>query len=826
MRERDLAGVLAEALREAGPGAVPPPGGAAWQALRRLTGAARERDAALAAAWAAAERTGARESLDALAAALVRQDPPLREALREWLGAHRSPAAAAPYADAPHTGAPPAGPPHPGVPHAGAAHTNVLQGDARVDGPSLQARDIHGGVHLHAPAPRLPPTPRQLLPVPAHFTDRADDLNALDALRTSPHGRHAPQLVVVSGPAGVGKTALVSRWLRSAAPDFPDGQLYADLRGHAAGGPALPAEALAGFLRALGAPSVPAAAPEQTALWRSLTADLRLTVMLDNALSAAQVRALLPAAPGSLVVVTSRHRLTGLAVDGAGFHRVGMLPPAAALELFARAVGGDRVERDREAAGQVVALCGRLPLALCLAAAQLASRPRRPVAALASALTRGRGPLDGLSVEGDAAVRTALDESYGSLPGAAARAYRAMALLPVRQYDAHLVAAACAVPPEEAEDLLELLADVNLLEETEADHYRFHDLVRLHAAHHAESECSAEDRELMLRRFVDWCLASATAAEALITPSHRNLARTYACLPEGPAPFGTADAGLAWLDAHRNDLMAAVRLAAARGWDASAWQLTDAMWPLFLRLRPYDLWVEAHDTGLAAARRDGDRAGIGRMLTSGGNGLCNAGRPGDAVPWFTDALALATEDGDARQQAQALHGLGKAHHLRGAPEAAEGFFTRALALRETIGYRRGAALTRISLGETAMARGRPRQAADHLSRAYEDLTAGGETYEASRALAHLGRATALAGDPATGTRHLRRALAGFERAGSVHWQARTLEMLGLVAGERGDAADARHWFTRSLALYAPVSPADAARLRARLSGLPGEVEPG
>ncbi|CAM5339763.1 tetratricopeptide repeat protein [Streptomyces abikoensis] len=805
MRERDLVGVLAEVLREAGPGAVPPPGGAAWQALRRLTGAARERDAALAAAWTTAERTGTQESLGALAAALARQDPPLREALREWLGSHGGPAAAAPQ-----TGAP---------------HTNVLQGDARVDGPSLQARDIHGGVHLHAPAPRLPPTPRQLLPVPAHFTDRADDLHALDALRAGSRG-HAPQLVVVSGPAGVGKTALVSRWLRTTAPDFPDGQLYADLRGHAPGGPALPAEALAGFLRALGAPSVPAAAPEQTALWRSLTADLRLTVMLDNALSAAQVRALLPAAPGSLVVVTSRHRLTGLAVDGAGFHRVGMLPPAAALELFARAVGGDRVERDREAAHQVVALCDRLPLALCLAAAQLASRPRRPVAALASALTRGRGPLDGLSVEGDAAVRTALDESYGSLPGAAARAYRAMALLPVRQYDAHLVAAACAVPPEEAEDLLELLADVNLLEETETDHYRFHDLVRLHAAHRAEKECSSAEQELTLRRFVDRCLATATAAEALITPSHRNLARTYACPPEGPAPFGTADAALAWLDAHRNDLMAALRLAAGRGWDASAWQLTDAMWPLFLRLRPYDLWVEAHDTGLAAARRDGDRAGIGRMLTSGGNGLCNAGRPGDAVPWFTDALALATEDGDARQQAQALHGLGKAHHLRGAPDVAEGFFTRALALREAVGYRRGAALTRISLGETAMARDRPRQAADHLSRAYDDLTAGGETYEASRALAHLGRATALAGDPATGTGHLRRALAGFERAGSVHWQARTLEMLGLVAGERGEAADARHWFTRSLALYAPVSPADATRLRARLAGLPGEAGPG
>ncbi|MGK5731665.1 ATP-binding protein [Streptomyces sp. URMC 124] len=812
MRERDLVDVF----MDAGPAAGLPPAGAAWRALERLTAAARERDAALAAAWSAAGLTGSHESLRELAAALLRhaggatgeaageaaRDAPgdgrLGEALRQWLHAHtgtRAGTQAGTQAD---------------------AHTNVLQGDARVEGTSLQARDVHGGIHLHhAPRPALPPTPRQLLPVPAHFTDRTEDLRTLDALRSTRPGC-APRLVVVSGPAGVGKTALVSRWLREAAPDFPDGQLYADLRGHASAGPPHAGEALAGFLRALGAGSVPAAVQEQRALWRSLTADLRLTVMLDNAFSAAQVRALLPAAPGSLVVVTSRYRLTGLVADGAGFHRVGMLAPAAALELLTRAVGGDRVERDREAAREVVALCGRLPLALCLAAAQLASRPRRPVAALASALTRGRGPLDGLSVEGEAAVRTALDESYDALPAQAARAYRAMALLPVRQYDAHLVAAACAVPPEEAEDLLDLLADVNLLEENEVDSYRFHDLVRLHAARRAETEETLQQREMTLRRFVDDCLATATRAEELLTPGHRTLPRSYARPPAGPAPFDTAEAALAWLDAHRYDLMAALRLAADRGWDASAWQLADALWPMFFRLRPYDLWVEAHETGLAAARRDGHRAGAGRMLTSGGNGLCNAGRYDEALAWFADALALATEDGDRRQQAQALHGLGKAHHLNGAPERAEGFFTRALALREAIGYRRGAALSRVGLGETAMAGGRHRQAADHLSRAYADLVAEADAYDAARALVHLGRATALAGDPEAGERHLRRALDDFRDAGAVHWQARTMETLGLVAGERGDAAGARDWFTRSLALYEPVSPSDAARLRDRL----------
>lgn len=714
-----------------------------------------------------------------------------------------------------------------------AAHVNTLSGRTRVAGSSVQARDIHGGVHLHhpAPAPR-PPVPRQLLPVPAHFTGRAGDLRALDALRAA-RRTSAPQVAVVSGPAGVGKTALASRWLSALTPEFPDGQLYADLRGHTPGGPAGPTEALAGFLRALGADAIPGSLAEQAALWRSLTAGLRLVVMLDNALSAAQVRTLLPAAPGSLVVVTSRHRLTGLGVDGAGFHQVGMLDPAAALELFARGVGGDRVAADRPAAREVVDLCARLPLAVCLAAAQLAARPRRPVAALASALTRGRGPLETLGVEGDTAVRTALDESFAALPAAAADAYRRLGMLPVTRYDGPMAGAVCGVPPEEAEDLLELLLEVNLLEETAAgsapgpgDRYRFHDLVRLHASGRAEADLPEPERRATLRRFADWCLATATSAEALLTPSHRTLARDLAHPPVRPVVFGDQTSALAWLDEHRFDLMAAVRLAVREGWDASAWQLVDAMWPLFLRLRPYDLWTEAHALGLDAARRAGHRAGEGRMLTSGGNGLCHTGRFDEAARWFEDALRHATEDGDERQRAQALHGLGRARFGAGRTRDAERHYAQALALREAIGYTRGAALSRVCLGETALAHDLPDLAAERLATARAELVAEGDSYDAARALALLGHATARGGHARTGMRRLLRALVEFENAGSVHWQARTMEYLGQACQEHRAPTEAERWFVRSLALYDPVSPTDATRLRTRLRELSARPGPG
>ncbi|MFE0045548.1 tetratricopeptide repeat protein [Streptomyces albireticuli] len=865
MTEGELTEAFVRALPPGGP-----QGPSARRALERLTGPARESDAALAAAWAAAAH-GRPDRLADLAGVLHRHVEggaagELRAGLREWVreyapaGAGRAPggdaaggtageAAGRGVGDAvgrpggrgadhlaARTAAEAAG--HGGGDADGirapdtaptadrsAGHSNTLAGHTLVAGSSVQARDIHGGVHLHhaAPSPRRPLVPRQLLPVPAHFTGRARDLRALDALRAARAGGSAPQVAVVSGPAGVGKTALVSRWLSALAPEFPDGQLYADLRGHTPAGPAGPTEALAGFLRALGAASIPGSLAEQAAMWRSLTADLRLVVMLDNALSAAQVRTLLPAAPDSLVVVTSRHRLTGLGVDGAGFHQVGMLDPAAALELFTRGVGGDRVAADRPAAREVVGLCACLPLAVCLAAAQLAARPRRSVAALASALTRGRGPLETLGVEGDTAVRTALDESFATLPAGAADAYRRMGLLPVTRYDGPMVGAVCGVPPEEAEDLLELLLEVNLLEETGTsrvpgarDRYRFHDLVRQHAAGRAETDLPEPERRVTLRRFVDWCLATATAAEALLTPSHRNLPRDYGREPAPPVAFDAQAPALAWLDEHRYDLMAALRLAAREGWDASTWQLVDAMWPLFLRLRPYDLWNEAHALGLAAARRAGHRAGEGRMLTSGGSGLCHTGRFDEGARWFEDALRHATEDGDERQRAQALHGLGRAHFGAGRTRDAEVHYGHALTLREAIGHTRGAALSRVCLGEIALAHDRPDLAAGRLATARAELVAEGDSYDAARALALLGHATARGGDARTGMRRLLRALVEFENAGSVHWQARTMEYLGQACQEHRAPTEAVRWFTRSLALYDPVSPTDAARLRTRL----------
>ncbi|MCX4724835.1 tetratricopeptide repeat protein [Streptomyces sp. NBC_01306] len=700
--------------------------------------------------------------------------------------------------------------------------TNSIGGEARVEGTVVQARDIKN-VHVHqlTPPPHRSGRPRQLIPGPAHFTGRTPDLAALEALRTG-HPGVAPPTVVVTGAAGVGKTALAAHWLNAVAGEYPDGQLYVDLRGHARHAALRPGEALGQFLRAFGIDHVPAELAEQAALWRTVTADLRVAVMLDNALSAAQVRPLLPAGPGALVVVTSRRRLPGLTLDGASFHQLDGLAIGSAVELLSHRLGGGRVAGEPAAAHRLAESCSGLPLAVCVAAARIAARPQQSLASLAAAMSRSDDRLGALNAGGERAVQTALDDSYRTLSAGAARGYRRLGLLPVGEFGPLLAAASCALSAEEAERVLDELIEVNLIEELGSERWRFHDLVRLHAAQRAAAEDTPGTRDETVRRTVDWYLRTATEARALLSPTHRTLRRDYAYEPVGlPTPFSSAEDALRWLDSERLHLMTALRAAVEHGWSAPVWQLADSMQPLFLRLRPYDLWIEAHRYGLAAARLAGHPDGESRMLTTGGSGLYNAGHYDEAVRWFTRALHGARRDADRRAEAQALHGLGQSHRLAGRLDRATGYFTEALALREKIGYVRGAALSRLCLGDIALATGDPHRAVVLLTRARSDLLAVPDPYDAARALAFLGRARAADGiaDFAAADRQLLLALDEFAATGSVHWQGRVLEMLGECAEDRGDRRAAAARYRQSLARYAPVSPGDTRRLQERLRAL-------
>jgi tetratricopeptide (TPR) repeat protein len=307
-----------------------------------------------------------------------------------------------------------------------------------VHGPTVQAGAIHGDVYFGGVAGPPPGAqdrgthrvPRQLPAAPRHFTGRADALAALDAahagdaaLGGAADPSDAPALALVSGPPGVGKTSLALTWLRRRREDFPDGQLYVDLRGNVAGRPPVaPSTVLPRFLHALGVPPehVPAELAEQTALFRTVTADLRIAVLCDNALSAAQVRALAPAGGGSVCVVTSRWQLTSLLLDGAVMVPLEPLDADAAVELLGRIAGPERIAGDEAAAYRFVATCGRFPLAVCVGAALLSARPGWTVADVtADLLAAGTGAGGAAGTGADAAAGRAEGSVTGSANGAA-----------------------------------------------------------------------------------------------------------------------------------------------------------------------------------------------------------------------------------------------------------------------------------------------------------------------------------------------------------------------------------------------------------------------
>ncbi|MDT0307284.1 tetratricopeptide repeat protein [Streptomyces sp. DSM 44917] len=715
--------------------------------------------------------------------------------------------------------------------------TNSVSGHAH-PAAVIQASQLHGGVHLHQPGPPPLPVPRQLLPRPPHFVDRQEALAAVRSLR-GPGAAFPLAALNVFGPGGVGKTALATVLLRDLAEEgaIPGGQLYADLRGgpEAPGpGQATVVEVLGRFLRAFGiSAGLPSDVEERAALWRSVTAERRVAVQVDNAARAEDVRPLLPGSEGSLLVVTSRHRLTGLMREGALFHALAPLPQEAARQLLTRLAAGPATAHpvlDERAAGHLVAVCAGMPLALVVAGAHLAAG--QP----ATLPFHHPSPSTPPESAQEAAINAVLDHTHDQLPAQAAAAYRTLGALPhLQRFGAHDVAAACGTPLDAAALTLGILAAHRLAEpltgqpQPAADHasaagwWRLHDAVHPHAAAKAREQDGPQARAGAQRRWSEYLLRTATAAETLISPSHRTLERTYQYESQLPLPFPDQDqaAALAWLEERLPDLMTGVETAMAAQWWDTTWQLVDALWPVFLRRRNHQLWVRAHlDLGLPAARRARHRAAERRMLTSGASGLRHLARYDEALDCFGQALALAEEDGDRRDEAQALNGTGDVHRLRGQYDQARDLLQQALKVREQIGYWRGAALTRVLLGDVALAQGDAPGAIGYLTSARATLLAERDSYDAARAAAFLARAHAAQGGDAQAERLFHQAVEEFTQAGSPLWQARALEWLGKHHQERGREQEARGCYQDSLQLYGQVHSRDAARLRTRLAALP------
>ncbi|MEV4052342.1 tetratricopeptide repeat protein [Amycolatopsis sp. NPDC049688] len=689
-----------------------------------------------------------------------------------------------------------------------------------VAGSVVQAGSIRQLV-LAAPREQLP-VPRLLPPAVRDFAGRDDQLARLDELLPGETRAAATVISAVDGTAGVGKTTLAVQWAHRVEHHFPDGTLFADLRGYGPSAPVHPSSVLTSFLRVLGIEEdrLPAALDAQVSLYRSLLAGRRVLVLLDNAGSAEQVRPLLPGAAGCLVLVTSRASLTGLLVaEAASQLTLDLFSQEEAHVLLRRVLGSARVAAEPEAVAALVEVCARLPLALRIAATRIATRRHTSVAEIVADIAADQSGLDVLSSsrDGGSAVRTVFDWSYTGLAGEQARLFRRLGLHPGPEFGVPAAAAVAGVDGTTAYRQLEALAEVHLVEAVGGRRYRLHDLLHAYAAHRAELDDDPEHRRAARDRLFSWYARTARAADRLVFPG---LEAPAVELPaSGPkVPMADRSAALAWLTTEQANLTAVLR--AAAGHHAHAAAVVLAGTARFLGLREQASWsvrFEAESLGLAAARAAGNRAAEALLLGFRGDTLADLGRWDAAEADFRRQLELADELGDPARQQVALSGLGQVRFLQERYAEAREFYLRALP--RAGGGRREAViecnLSRISvrLGEFEQAREHAerelvlrREAADHVGEAYAlcDVAVALQGLGAhDTAIEYAGQAAALyrtlAGTETLLAEALETAAISLEQSGDRARAARSLaEAAALLENLDAERAGALHRRAREL----------------------------
>jgi tetratricopeptide (TPR) repeat protein/DNA-binding transcriptional ArsR family regulator len=634
--------------------------------------------------------------------------------------------------------------------------------------------------------------PHQLLPPPRGFASRETELTQLNDLLADVHGV-APTVLLLQGTGGVGKTALALRWLANVTDQFPDGQLHAELT--LSTGEAVASEDVLGhFLRALGvAPQrVPSSFAERTALYRSLTVNRSLAILLDDAISAAQVRTLLPTSPRSLTVITSRRQLLGLLAEGVRVLSVNSLDPAGGLELLANAIGPQRVTTERAIAEQLVELCAGLPVALCVVAARAAARPRRSLARMAEELREERTRLDALSMEGELSVRSTFDVAYAELSAPLRRCYRALGIQPGRSFPVEVVAAAIEIDVRIARRHLDELVDANLLEEVDDDRYQFHDLVRVHALDQALEHDSDEVRRAILRRTLRWYLHVTQAAGRAAMPSRRVLAHDFDDVEAIVVPASVAEpaSALDWLERHRANLTAAIRDAAKLDLPTLTYHLVDALQPLYILHNHDQNTIEVDELGLRAAEALGDVRAELDMQKRLARLYAFLGELDTADRLAAVALDRARAARDRVEEATALETLGELATRRDRLDLAEDYFGQALVILRPLRKPRTEGLLLTAYGAVLQQTGKMDEAAEHLRRAVTFLAElrPADPYNLARAKAALAKVCVMTGAVTEARPLLEDAITVLADYGADHERADAHRTMIDLARDIGDTA--------------------------------------
>lgn len=725
--------------------------------------------------------------------------------------------------------------------------------DPRPELARLQQRILQADAELACPVQEPSPAPAVSRPaqLPAtvpDFTGRAAFVRELsDRLATAEGSVMA--VSALAGIGGVGKTTLAVHVAHAARPRFPDGQLYVDLQGAGARA-AEPETVLGAFLRALGTQdsAIPDTLDERAALYRSTLAGRRVLILLDNARDAAQVRPLLPGTAGCAALVTSRVRM----VDLAGAHLVDLdvMSPEEALQLFTRIVGAERVQAEREAALDVVAACGFLPLAIRIAASRLAARRTWTVSVLAAKLADERRRLDELQA-GDLAVKATFELGYGQLEPAQARAFRLLGLADGPDISLAAAAAVLDLPLHDAEDLLESLVDTSLLESAAPGRYRYHDLVRLYARACADRDEPPSERDLALSRLLDFYLATAARVFAMERPRDRLVDHLESTAYEGLS-FADRQAALDWLYTEANCLLACARQATN---GAGLRRAVDLLWAAKdlaesgANSKQYEAVAGA---GREAARAAGDARAEARARTALTNVHLVAGRYDEADEEARNARALAVEVGDAAPvywadndrgiialnqgrftdaeehllsgrdgsradgnlpgEASALCNLSRVHLITGRPTSAITLARQGIELYERIGSELRLANGLYALGVALSRAGRHAEALERFNEALYSFGKNRQRLWEGTTYFRIAETHLSARRPAIAAQHAEQALAN-GCIGGDRMRGNVLTTLGQALNALGQRDRARACWHEALALYEQMNAPEADRVR-------------
>ncbi|MEV8438230.1 tetratricopeptide repeat protein [Actinosynnema sp. NPDC051121] len=679
-------------------------------------------------------------------------------------------------------------------------------------------KETTGTAWVRVPGEPGPPVdgavPRQL---PAHspqFSGRHAELDALDVLLDD------TPTVVIDGMAGVGKTALALHWAHRNADGFPDGQLYVNLRGvDPISAPLLPAEAVRGFLDALGVPpdSIPVDLHAQAALYRSRVATRRMLIVLDNAADAEQVRPLLPGGDSpSRVVVTSRDRLTSLVTEE-GAHAVPLAVPDGeeAEALLALRLGGRRAAAEPEAVRLLVERCARLPLALAVTAARAGAVPHVPLRDLADELGDEQDRLDVLDA-GDprTSLRAVFSWSYRTLPAPAARLFRLLGVAPGPDTGLHAAASLLGADVSSTRRVAAELTRAHLLEEHTPGRFRCHDLLRAYAAELAEEDPA--DRDAAVLRVLDHYLHTGFAASLAIEPFRHPVALAPPVPGVVVRPIPSRREAAAWFTAEYACVLAAVDRAATTGLDVHAWQLPWTFTSfLYWYGHRHDL-VACLGTAMAATRRLGDvaaRAVTHRLL---GNAYSDLGRRDESLAELARAAATFHEIGDVEGEAVARYSTAVVLDRFGMPAEAIDRAHEALELYRRTGNRTVEARTLSAIGWFEARLGHYDHALEQCGRALELLQALGDRQGEADTLNSMGFAKAGLGLHEEAVAHHRRALELWRESGNDSHRAKTLTQLGDIHAAAGDGRAAREAWRQALEVFESLGDPAADDLRAKL----------